>query len=445
MAGAIILQIVLIFLNAIFASAEIAVISMNDVKLKRMADKGNRKAKKLVDLTAQPARFLATIQVSITLAGFLGSAYAADNFAGPLVKVLMDLGVRAPQNVLNSVCVFVITIVIAYFSIVFGELIPKRIAMNKTEKIALGVASPLSVVSVVFRPLVWLLTASTNGILKLMGISPEEDETVTEEEIRMMVAVGSEKGVIDLSENEMIQNVLDFNDISVEEICTHRKEVLSLDMEDSMEEWDQLIRSCRYNYIPVCGEDSDDIVGVLDTRIYFRMEDRAEKLEGEARKDAVLQQCLKKAWFVPENMKADTLCKNMKASGVHFAVAIDEYGGMSGVVTLHDLVELLIGELFEAGETPAPEEIEVLEENCWRIQGCASLDDVAEVLDLSLPVEDYDTFSGYILGYLGKIPDDGASFCMETADLDVKVENVAAHRVVSAMVSKKQYQADAAD
>ena len=268
MTGAILLQIVLIALNAVFASAEIAVISMNDAKLERLAKKGNKQAKRLVALTAQPARFLATIQVAITLAGFLGSAYAADNFAAPLVQKLLTAGVRIPQSTLNSICVFAITLVIAYFSIVFGELIPKRVAMNKTEQIALSVSAPLSLVSVLFKPLVWLLTASTNGILKLLGIRPEEDETVTEEEIRMMAAVGSEKGVIKADENEMIQNVLDFNDISVEELCTHRKEVVTLDMQDTLEIWEETARNSRHNYMPVCGKDTDDIIGVLDIRAF---------------------------------------------------------------------------------------------------------------------------------------------------------------------------------
>ena len=437
MAGAILLQVILICLNAIFASAEIAVISMNDMKLEKMAEQGNKRAKKLVALTSQPSRFLATIQVSITLAGFLGSAYAADNFAGPLVDVLIKAGVTIPQSVLNSVCVFIITIVISYFSIVFGELIPKRIAMTKTESIALAVASLLTVVSIVFKPLVWLLTASTNVVLKIFGISQEEDETVTEEEIRMMVAAGSEKGVIDLDENEMIQNVLDFNDVSVEEICTHRKDVVSLDMEDSLEEWTAIIRQSRHNYMPVYGEDSDDIIGVLDTRAFFRMSERT--------KESVLEQCLRKAYFVPENMKADTLCKNMKVTGIHFAVAIDEYGGMSGIVTIHDLIELIIGELFEVGEEPKPEEIEKLEENCWRIQGCADIDDVAETLEITLPVEEYDTFGGYVFGQLGRIPADGTSFFMETEDLDIKVENVKDHRVESTIVSKKKNNAPAGE
>ena len=434
MIGAVILQIILIALNAVFASAEIAVISMSDAKLERMADKGDRRAKKLVELTAQPARFLATIQVSITLAGFLGSAYAADNFAGPLTQVLLNLGVSVPEVVLNKICVFAITLIIAYFSIVFGELIPKRVAMNKAEGIAMAVSGPLYVVSKVFKPLVWLLTASTNGVLRLLGINPEEDETVTEEEIRMMVSVGSEKGVIDQDENEMIQNVLDFNDVYVEEICTHRKDVVSLDMDESLEEWREIIRTSRHNYMPVYGKDTDDIVGVFDTRAFLRMEGNCDGLTQKE----VLDHCLRKAYFVPENMKADTLCKNMKTSGVHFAVAIDEYGGMSGIVTMHDLIELIIGELFEEGENQEPDDIEKLEENCWRIQGSADLEDVAELLELHLPVDEYDTFGGYVFGVLGRIPDEGDSFCMETDDLDIRVENVQAHRMESAIVSKKK-------
>ncbi len=432
MIGAVLLQIVLIFLNSIFASAEIAVISMNDTKLENMARKGNRRAKKLVELTAQPARFLATIQVAITLAGFLGSAYAADNFAEPLVKKLTEAGVEAPVSVLNSVCVFVITIIIAYFSIVFGELIPKRVAMNKTEQIALSVSPILSIVSIVFKPLVWLLTASTNLVLRLMGINPEEDETVTEEEIRMMVTAGSEKGVIDSEENEMIQNVLDFNDISVEELCTHRTDAVMLYMEDSIEDWKETITGSRHNYMPVCGEDSDDIIGVMDVRDFFRM-DWKENLT----KEIVSEKCLRKAFFVPETMKADVLCKKMKETGVHFAIAIDEYGGMTGIATMHDLVELLIGELFEFGEEPKPAEIEACGENTWRIQGLSDIEDVAEELEIALPAEEYDTFGGYVLGELGSIPSDGSAFELETDNLVIKVENIKEHRVESAIVTKK--------
>lgn len=433
MIAAIVLQVILISLNAIFASAEIAVISMNDTKLENMARKGNKKARRLVELTSQPARFLATIQVAITLAGFLGSAYAADNFAAPLVEKLMAAGVPASESVLNSICVFAITIIIAYFSIVFGELIPKRVAMNKTEQIALSVSGILSVVSVVFKPLVWLLTASTNIVLRVMGIDPNEDETVTEEEIRMMVTAGSEKGVIDSEENEMIQNVLDFNDISVEELCTHRTDVVMIYTEDSLEDWKETVKNSRHNYMPVCGQDSDDIIGVLDVREFFQTD-----WDEELTKEKALERCLRKAFFVPENMKADALCKKMKETGVHFVIAIDEYGGMTGIATMHDLVELLIGELFEEGEEPKPAEIEQLTENSWRVRGCADIEDVAEALEVHLPIDEYDTFGGYLFGELGSIPPDGATLVMETGELSVKIEAIKEHRIEYATVRKKQ-------
>ena len=250
----------------------------------------------------------------------------------------------------------------------------------------------------------------------------------------MMAAVGSEKGVIEADENEMIQNVLDFNDISVEELCTHRKEVVTLDMQDTLEIWEETARNSRHNYMPVCGKDTDDIIGVLDIRAFYRMDWR----DADLTKERVLEQCLRKAYFVPENMKADVLCRQMKTSGVHFAVAIDEYGGMSGIATMHDLVELLIGELFEEGEPQKPCEITKLAENCWRILGSTPIDDVEETLDIHLPAEAYDTFGGYVLGALGNIPKDGTSFCMETEQLDIKVENIAGHRAESMIVSKKQ-------
>lgn len=222
MIGAVILQIVLIFLNAIFASAEIAVISTNETKLQKMSEKGDRRAKRLVKLTSQPARFLSTIQVAITLAGFLGSAFAADNFAEPLVEALVGAGVPVPRSVLNSVCVILITLILSYFSIVFGELVPKRIAMKRAESLSLKLSGILRFVSIIFAPIVWLLTVSTNGLLKLMGINPVEDgEEVTEEEIMMMAEAGSEKGSIDSEENEFIKNVFEFKEQTVGEVCTH--------------------------------------------------------------------------------------------------------------------------------------------------------------------------------------------------------------------------------
>src|SRR5699024_8434222 len=229
-----------------------AVISMNETKLKMMAEEKDKRAMKLFALVEQPARFLATIQVAITLAGLLGGAFAADNFAGPLTDALIGAGVSIPRNVLNSIAVIVITLVLTYFQLVFGELVPKRIAMKKTESLALGMSGILSFMAKATAPLVWLLTVSTNGILRLMGIDPNQNEdTVTEEEIRMLLVEGNEQGVIPQEENDIIQNVFEFNDTSVEQICTRRRDVIYLSLQDDMEEWEKIIYENRHTHYPV--------------------------------------------------------------------------------------------------------------------------------------------------------------------------------------------------
>ena len=424
--GPLLLQVVLIALNAVFASAEIAVISMNDTKLQKMAKEGDNRAKRLVSLTEQPTKFLSTIQVAITLAGLLGSAFAAENFAGALVEALQGAGVGISVAVLETFAVFVITLVLAYFNLVFGELVPKRVGMKKAEGLALGMSGMLTMVSRFFAPLVWLLTVSTNGILKLLGINPEdEDETVSEEEIYMMLEVGAEKGTIDKEETEWIRNVFAFDDTSVEEVYTHRVDVTALGLEETDEEWKETILQSRYTYYPVYGEDQDDIVGVLNTKDYFRLEERS--------RETIMAKAVEKPYYVPETMKADVLFRNMKKEKKHFAVVLDEYGGLSGVISMHDLMELLVGDLDEDDR-----EIVSVGENKWKISGSASLDDVAEELELKLPVEEYDTFGGYIFGELGKIPDDGAEFLLEAGGMKIQVEKVENHRVIDTLVSREK-------
>ena len=431
MVGAIILQVVLIFLNAIFAAAEIAVVSTNGAKLEKMAEDGNKKAKKLFSLTKNTSKFLSTIQVAITLAGLLGSAYAADNFAEPIVEWLLhDVGLKISQEALNSICVFIITLILSYFSIVFGELVPKRIAMKNAEKMALGMAGMLKFVSCIFAPFVWILTKSTNGLLRLFHINPDEqDDSVTEEEIRMMLDTGSEKGTIDKIENEMIQNVFEFDDISISEICTHRRDVAILYQEDSIEEWRKTIDEKRHSYYPICGEDSDDVIGVLNIKKFFRTETPTV--------EAAIRAAAEKPYFVPENMKAALLLQVMKETRNYFAIVIDEYGGMSGVVTIHDLLELLVGVLADK-EEPYVEEIQPLGENEWRIAGEASLEKVGEELGLTFDTEECDTFGGYIFGLLGAVPDDGSTFELETEGLKIRVDAVDDHRIESTIVQKKE-------
>ena len=429
----IILQIILIALNAVFACAEIAVVSMNDTKLSRMASEGNKKAVRLEKLVSSPSKFLATIQVAITLSGFMGSAYAAEHFSDRLTDFLVCMGIPLPAVTLDVIAVFLITLILSYVTLVFGELVPKRVAMKNSEKIALAMGSILNVLAKVFAPLVWLLTVSVNGVLRLIGIDPNhEEEEVTEEEIRMMVDAGSEKGTIDCTEKEMIQNVFEFDDISVGEICTHRTDVAVLWAEDEKEEWERIIHESRHSMFPVCGEGVDDILGVMAAKDYFRLQNLG--------KDEIMKQAIRQAYYVPESIKADILFRNMKKSGNYFAVVLDEYGGMDGIITLRDLIEQLVGDLIEEDDEDRPEEIEQISEDTWRIQGCTPLDDVEEELHVSLPVDDYDTFGGYIFGNLGSIPDDGSQFELETEDLHIKVIEVREHRVESTVVRRIEKQ-----
>lgn len=424
------LQLFLIMLNAVFACAEIAVLSVSDTRLEKMADSGNRKAKRLRKLTQQPARFLAVIQVAITLSGFLGSAFAADNFSQILTDWVLGLGLKLPAETVDTIAVIVITIVLSYITLIFGELVPKRLAMKKPEQLALGMSGMLGVISKLFAPLVWLLTVSVNGVLRLCGVDPNaEEENVSEEEIRMMVDAGGEKGTIDREEQDFIQNVFEFDDLIADEIATHRTEVCLLWLEETPEQWDETIRSSRHSLYPVCGESVDDVVGVLNTKDYFRMDDHSRK--------AVLAQAVKPAYLVPETVKADVLFRNMKNRRVRLAVVLDEYGGLSGIVTINDLLEQLVGdfneEITEADTVP---EIEKVDSQTWRIRGSAPLDDVAETLALELPVEEYDTFGGLVFGALGTIPADGAQPELELYGMQVRVQKIADHRIERALVCR---------
>lgn len=425
------LQFVLIMINAVFASAEIAIVSMNDVKLEKLAEQGNKKAKRLVKLTSRPASFLATIQVAITLSGFLGSAFAADNFSEILVDLIMKTGVNISRSTLDTIAVIVITMILSYLTLVFGELVPKRIAMRKTEGLALGVSGLISVISKIFAPLVWLLTVSTNLVLRCLGIDPNaQEEEISEEEIRMLVEVGSEKGIIDKDERIMISNIFDFDDKECGEISTHRTDVVGLDADESIEEWDRIVTNSSHSVYPVYKENIDNIIGVLDSKKYFRLREKSKEL--------VNQNAVSQPVFVPENMKIDVLFENMQKSRNHFSVVLDEYGGTVGIITMNDLLEEIVGDLEneENAEVKEPD-IKQINENEWTIQGCASLDDVERNLKIQLPVDEYETFSGYVFGIYCTIPEDNTSFSLETDKLIINVLNVVNHTVEKASVIVK--------
>ncbi len=426
------LQFFLIALNAVFAATEIAVISMNDAKLASLAAAGNKKAVRLARITSKPAKFLATIQVAITLSGFLGSAFAADYFAGPLAGAIAGTGVAVSEGTLKTVCVILITVVLSYLTLVFGELVPKRIAMKRAESLALGISGLLSFISKIFAPLVWLLSASTNLVLRIFGIDPnEQDSTVTEEEIRMMIDAGSEKGTIDEDEKELLQNVFEFDDLTAGEIATHRTDVAILWLEEP-ENWAKTIFESRHTFFPVCEETVDNIVGVVNAKDYFALQGKTDQKS--------LRGILRQPYLVPESVRADVLFNNLKKKRESFAIVLDEQGGMEGVVTITDILECIVGDFDEdtLAENNGQPDIVRKEENLWRISGQAPISEVCEALGVDISDEDFDTFGGYVLSILGEIPeDDTPRFTIEDdRNLLITIDGVKEHRIEMTEVQK---------
>lgn len=422
------LQLVFIFFNAIFACAEIAVITMNDNKLAKLTAAGDKRAIRLSRLTEQPARFLSTIQVGITLVNLLSSAVAAENFSDRLTNLLVKAGVKIPVSIVGVISVAIITIILTYFTVLLGELIPKRLAMKKAEQLALGMSGMIYLLSKIFAPVVWFFTVSANGILPLIGIDPnsQEDDNA-EEEIRMILDAGKEKGIIQPDERSMIQNIFEFDDISAGQIMTHRTEVSLLWLEETDKQWDQTIKESRHSIYPICSESPDDVVGVLYAKDYLRLENKV--------RNEIMDKAVKPAYFVPETVRADVLFRNMKISRNHFAVVVDEYGGMGGIITMSDLLEQLVGDLDDDITMPreAPP-IERIDSKTWRIQGSAQLDDVSEQLGVALPDDEYDTFGGLVFGLLGIVPSDGSTPELEEYGLLIKVTNIIERRLESAVV-----------
>lgn len=428
------LQFLLIFLNAVFACAEIALLNANDVKISQLSAKGNKKAIRLQRLTDKPAKFLATIQVAITLSGFLGSAFAAENFSDMIVSAIIGLEWDLPISpaALDTISVLLITIILSYFTLVLGELVPKRVAMKKTEKTALKLSGLVYFVSIVFTPVVGLLTISTNGILRLFGIDPhEETEEVTEEEIMLMVDASSESGGIEEEEKEIIQNVFEFNDTTAAEIATHRKEIAMLSTEDTAEEWEQTIHDTRHSIFPVCNDSIDKIVGVLNAKDYFRLDDKSI--------DNVMKNAVKPPYLVPETISADVLLKNMRTRKEYFAIVMDEYGGTSGIVTLTDLIECIVGDIEYADEDEEDSvpEIAQIDEKTFAVTGLASIGDVEKAIGRELSEHDCDTIGGYIISVIGSIPEDGSTLSTENDLMFIDVTEVKDHRIEKATIKLK--------
>lgn len=427
----IILLVILIFLNAFFAAAEIAFISLNDAKIDMQVKEGNKKAKKIKAMLENPSKFLATIQIGITLAGFLSSAFASEAFASELAPILHDLIPSLSIGVWNSISIIIITIILSYFTLIFGELVPKRIAMKYCEKLAFASIDIIKAISVVTAPFVKFLTFSTNIVSKLFGVSSTEEETVTEEEIRMMVDVGKEKGTIDQEESEMINNVFEFNDTSVSEIMVPRKEIYALDMNLSISKVLEEITDdvdFRYSRIPVYDENIDEIKGI----VYIK-----DILLSTKNKSVKVKNLIKEAYYVPETKPVNELFEELRKNRKQIAIVVDEYGGTAGIVTMEDILEEIVGEIYDEYDI-VQKNYEKIDENTYLLNGGLSVSEVEKILEIDIPEGDYDTISGYLIEELGRIPDEKDKSVIETEKVTYKIEKVQDRRIIQVKACKNE-------
>ncbi|MCM3786114.1 hemolysin family protein [Neobacillus mesonae] len=426
----IIVILVLLVVNAFFAASEMALISINDNRIRVLSLEGNKKAQKLEKLVEEPTGFLSTIQIGITLAGFLNSAFAADKFASLLVDYLLSIGLDVSPGVLSSISVIVITLILSYFTLVFGELVPKRIAMKKAESIALAVVGPLSVLSKIVAPFVKLLTASTNVTVRMFGIDPNaEEEEASEEEIRMLVDTGLERGTIQQSEKMIIHNIFDFDNKTVSDMMTHRTDMVAISVDTPFEDIIDMVQSEQYTRFPVFEERIDNVIGLLhvkDLIVQFKRD------EVNPRK---LRDIIRAPYFVSETKKGDDLLEELQQNHVHMAIVVDEYGGTAGIITIEDLIEEIVGSIYD--EYDEDESIyEQIDETTFSFNGTARLDEVADIVRASLPEDEYETLSGFMIGTLGRIPTKQEHPEFDYRGFRYKVEEVGKQRIRKIVVKK---------
>lgn len=430
------LQVVLILLNAFFASAEIAIISLNKTKLEKLSEEGDKSAKRLLKLTEAPANFLSTIQIGITLAGFLGSAFAADNFASLLANwVYNDLKWQAiSYSVINTFSVILITIILSYFTLVFGELVPKRIAMQKPYKVAKFASKVISAIAIIMKPVIWFLSFSTNLILKIFRYKTEaEEENVTEDEIKMMVDLGEKKGTVEENEKKWIENVFEFNDTIVREIMTPSRDVKYVLLDNSRKEIEEMIRETGFSRYPVCKTNLNDVVGVLNIKDYFLNQDKK------------IKDLVRPAYFVPETTLCDDLFHNLQKTKNGIAIIVDEYGTTTGIITTEDLLEEIVGNIYDEYDE---EEVEFkkISENEYQVAGDLLVSDLSEYLNMDIEESDaYDTVGGLIFSCLDSVPKDNSKITIEKDGLSftvMKIQNRRIKEVIVKILPKKDDEID---
>ncbi len=428
MLSQLIILAILILLNAYFAASEIAFISLNDAKIEKMAKDGNKKAKQIQSMLESPSKFLATIQIGITLAGFLSSAFASDAFAEKLAPMLFDIMPFLSLNIWKSISIIIITIILSFFTLVFGELVPKRLAMKHYEKISFATIGVIKTISTITLPFVKLLTFVTNAISKIFGVGENDEEEVTEEEIKMMVDQGKEKGTIKEEEKELIDNVFEFNDITVSEIMRHRKDIFAVDINISNEELAQELEEAQYRYsrITVYDETIDEIKGILYVK---------DVLKNIKNKNVKVKDLVKDAYFVSQNRLINEVFKELQKNKMQIAIILDEYGGTAGIITMEDILEELVGDIYDEYDNEE-KEFEKIDENTYILAGSMPIYDVNKILDAKIPEGDYDTISGYLQEELGRIPEDEEKPIIETKTVTYKIEQYEDKRIIKIKACK---------
>lgn len=418
---------ILILLNAYFAATEIAFISLNDAKIEKQVKDGNKKAKQIQKMLKNPSKFLATIQIGITLAGFLSSAFASDAFAGMLAPVLNEWMPFISIATWQNISIVIITIILSFFTLVFGELVPKRLAMKYYEKISFATIGVIKGISVVTAPFVKLLTWSTNLVSKIFGVGEQEEEIVTEEEIKMMVNQGEEKGSIEENEKELINNVFEFNDIIASEIMTYRTDIYAIEINEDVYEILDEIDEYKYSRIPVYEETIDDIKGILFLKDILKLV--------STRKEFKIADIMRDAYFVPESKPIDEIFEELQANKMQMAIVVDEYGGTAGLLTMEDILEELVGNIFDEYDD-VEVEYKRLDDNTYLIDGSVSLYEMKKILDIELPEGDYETLSGYLIEKLGRLPEENEHPVIEDEHLTYKIEEYEDRRIKWVKVCK---------
>lgn len=418
---------ILILLNAYFAATEIAYISLNDAKISKQAKEGNKKAKQIESMLKNPSKFLATIQIGITFAGFLSSAFASDAFADDLAPILNNWFPFISLDIWKGIAIIIITMILSFFTLVFGELVPKRLAMKYYEKIAYATIGVIKTISIFTLPFVKLLTISTNMISKIFGVSEAEEEIVTEEEIKMMIDEGEENGTIEQEEKELLNNVFAFNDIIVSEVMTPRTDIFAIEIDEDINELLDKIDEYKYSRIPVYEDNIDNIEGILFIKDILKVIKDGRYIN--------IREIMREPYFIPESKEIDELFRELQKSKQQMAIVIDEYGGTAGLITMEDIIEELMGNILDEYDD---EEIEYkkIDENTYILSGSSTVYDIKKIFSVDIPDGDYETLSGYLLEKLGRIPEENEHPVIEDEQLTYKIEEYEDKRIKSVKVCK---------